>query len=243
MDNINEYIDFVKSTCVDASEVEGAIMENYGELPSSFVPRVTGVAKGDDRLGLINDFAAYTAKTPFQVMVVDADRIWADSSPTELHKAVRKAELTTDTEFVKCRLVCVVFHKKHYDLGVVRSAGLVQAVFTAGKEWEAALELILAFVRSKAPARGQARGELCPRWAPQVFVPAAAHTPSTSTRTPKAERVSKREDTSPSPSSLSSLQSVPVLSVFSPVLALKKYTLQSAGGVPKHHSLTHQTGM
>jgi hypothetical protein len=244
MDNINEYIDFVKSTCVDESEVEGAIMENHGELPSSFVPRVMGLAKGDNRLGLINDFAAYTAKTPFQVMVVDADRIRADSSPEELQRAVRKAELPTDTEFVKCRLVCAVLHKKHYDLGVVRSAGLVHAVFAAGKEWEAALELILAFVRSRAPARGQARGELCPRWVPPVFVPVSAHTPSKSTRTLEGERVSKREDTSPSPSSLSSLQSVSVLSVFSPVLAgsVKKYTSQSAG-VPKHHSLTHQTGL
>jgi hypothetical protein len=59
MDNITEYIDFVKATCVDESEVEGAIMENLGELPSAYIPRVTGTAKGEDRLGLINDFAAY----------------------------------------------------------------------------------------------------------------------------------------------------------------------------------------
>jgi hypothetical protein len=44
MDNINEYID-VKSSCVDPSEVEGAILENFGE-PSSYVPRVTGTARG-----------------------------------------------------------------------------------------------------------------------------------------------------------------------------------------------------
>ena len=85
LDNINEYIDELKGFCVDDSEVEGAILENYGELPSSFVPRVKGLAKAGDRLGLINDFAAYTAKTPFQVMVVDADHIWSDSSPEELH--------------------------------------------------------------------------------------------------------------------------------------------------------------
>ena len=123
MDNINEYIDLVKSTCVDESRLK---VRSCRTTASSFVPRVTGVAKEDARLGLINDFAAYTAKTPFQVMVVDADRIWADSSPAELHKSVRKAELKTDTEFVKCRLVCVVLHKKHYDLGVVRSAGLIR---------------------------------------------------------------------------------------------------------------------
>ena len=173
MDNINEYIDFVKSTCVDESEVEGAILENFGELPSAFVPRVTGIAKGDDRLGLINDFAAYTAKTPFQVMVIDSGNVWADSSDEELCRAIRKAELKTDTEYVKCRVLCAVLHKKHYDLGVVRNEGSVQAVFKAGTEWEAAARLILAFIKSKAPSRGEVRSELCPRWVP----PNPAQTP------------------------------------------------------------------
>ena len=94
MANISEYIDLVKSTCVDPSEVDGAILENFGELPSSFVPRVTGIAKAEQRLGLINDFAAYTAKTPFQVMVIDAGSIWADSSVDELRRAVRTAEIS-----------------------------------------------------------------------------------------------------------------------------------------------------
>ena len=99
MDNINEYIDFVKSTCVDESEVEGAILENFGELPSAFVPRVTGIAKGDDRLGLINDFAAYTAKTPFQVMVIDSGNVWSDSSDEELCRASSKLTQSTCVEF------------------------------------------------------------------------------------------------------------------------------------------------
>jgi len=137
MDNITEYIDFVKSTCVDPSEVEGAIMENFGELPSSYIPRAR--PKEEERLGLINDFAAYTAKTPFQVMVIDTRDIWSDSSDEELRRAVRKAEIRTDTEFVKSRVFCAVFHKKHYDLGVVRCEGSVQAVFAAGAEWEAAV--------------------------------------------------------------------------------------------------------
>src|SRR4051812_5460063 len=80
MSNINEYIDLVKATCVDPSEVDGAILENFGELPTSYVPRVSGSAKGSARLGLINDFAAYTAKTPFQVMVIDSRNIWSDTS-------------------------------------------------------------------------------------------------------------------------------------------------------------------
>jgi hypothetical protein len=178
MNNINEYIDFVKSTCVDESEVEGAILENFGELPSSFVPRVTGVAKEVDRLGLINDFAAYTAKTPYQVMVIDSGIIWSDSNDEELRRAVRKAEFKTDTEYVKCRVLCAVLHKKHYDLGVVRSAGSVQAVFNAETEWEAAASLILAFIKSKAPSRGQVRSELCPRWVPPGAAAAPASTRS-----------------------------------------------------------------
>ena len=125
------------------------------------MPRVTGVAKGEDRLGLINDFAAYTAKTPYQVMVIDSGIIWSDSNEEELRRAVRKAEFKPDTEYVKCRVLCAVLHKKHYDLGVVRSAGSVQAVFSAETEWEAAASLILAFIKSKAPSRGQVRSELC----------------------------------------------------------------------------------
>ena len=93
-------------------------------------------------------------------MVIDSGNIWSDSSDEELRRAVRKAELKTDTEFVKCRVLCAVLHKKHYDLGVVRSAGAVQAVFKA--------DLILAFIKSKAPSRGQVRSELCSRWAPPL---------------------------------------------------------------------------
>jgi hypothetical protein len=259
MSNITEYIDFVKSTCVDPSEVDGAILQNFGELPSSYVPRVTGTAKEEHRLGLINDFAAYTAKTPFQVMVIDAGSIWADSSVDELHKAVRTAEFKTDTEFVKSRVLCAVMHSKHYDLCVVRSASSVQAVFAAGVEWEAAVELILAFIKSKAPSRGQqVREELCPRWAPPPPAPVPAQTPHTRARESKRKQslptytrarekasVSEKEDTSPAPSSLSSLPSVSVssVSVSSPVVVGRKKYITRSAGVPKHHSSTHQTGV
>jgi len=172
MSNINEYIDLIKASCVDPSEVDGAILENFGELPSSFVPRVTGTAKKEERLGQVNDFAAYTAKTPFQVMVVDSRNIWSDTSDADLRKlALRTAEIKTDTEFVKSRVLCAVLHNEHYDLGVVRSAGSIQAVFAAGPEWEAAVDLILTFVRSKMPSRGATRKELCPRWRPPASSP------------------------------------------------------------------------
>ena len=104
-------------------------------------------------------------------MVIDSGIILADSSAEELRAAVRKAELKTDTEYAKCRVLCAVLHKKHYDLGVVR-----RAVFKADTEWEAAASLILAFIKSKAPSRGQVRSELCPRWVP----PAPASTQSSS---------------------------------------------------------------
>jgi hypothetical protein len=172
MININEYTDLVKSSCVDPSEVDGAILENFGELPSSYVPRITGIAKEKERLGEVNDFAAYTAKTPFQVMVIDSQNIWSDTSDADLRKlALRKAEIKTDTDVVKSRVLCAVLHNKHYDLGVVRSAGSIQAVFAAGPEWEAAVDLILAFVRSKMPSRGAERKPLCQRWVPPAAIP------------------------------------------------------------------------
>jgi len=165
---------------------------------------------------------------------------------------------SADTEFVKSRVLCAVMHSKHYDLCVVRSAGSVQAVFAAGVEWEAAAELILAFIKSKAPPRGQqVREELCPRWVPSSPVPVPAKTPHTkasdskrkkslprSTRAREKARASEKEDTSPAPSSLSALPSVSVssVSVSSPVVGRKKYTTRSAG-VPKHHSSTHRSGV
>ena len=105
-------------------------------------------------------------------MVIDSRNIWSDTSNADLRKlALRKAEFKADTECAKSRVFCAVLHNEHYDLGVVRSAGSIQAVFAAGKEWEAAVDLILVFVRSKAPDRGAPRKELCPRWAPQAPSP------------------------------------------------------------------------
>ena len=100
----------------------------------------------------------------------------------------------TDTEYVKCRVLCAVLHKKHYDLGVVRSEGSVQAVFKAGTEWGAAARLILAFIKSKAPSRGEVRSELCPRWVPPN--PATSIRSSALVRIGGApERERKREQT------------------------------------------------
>ena len=73
-----------------------------------------------------------------------------------------------------------------------------------------------------------------------VRASARSHFPQTHVRTRECEK----EDTSPAPSSLSSLPSVSVssVSVSSPVVGRKKYTTRSAG-VPKHHTSTHRTGV
>ena len=68
MSNINEYIDLVKATCVNPSEVDGAILETL----ASFRALMSGTAKEKERLGLINDFAAYTAK---DAVSGDGDRL------------------------------------------------------------------------------------------------------------------------------------------------------------------------
>src|SRR4051794_16685205 len=104
-------------------------------------------------------------------------------------------------------------HKNHWDLGVVRSAGSRQCSL------QAAADLILAFVKSKAPPPLQERGELCPRWVPPISSPPQAPHKESEKKAPKSTRAreearaSKKEDTSPAPSSLSSLPSVSVSSV------------------------------
>ena len=104
---------------------------------------------------------------------------------------------------------------------------------------------MLAFVKSKSPARGGERGQLCPRWVPPVPArapPPASHAKAKSqrgykalppnTNTPGRARVSEKEDTSPPLSLSSSLPSVVSVSVSSLVAGDEKYTTQSAG-VPK----------
>ncbi len=54
-------------------------------------------------------------------------------------------------------MVCVILNadKGHYDLGALRRGDRLQVVFEIGEEWEAAELLLLAFMKSHAPARGE----------------------------------------------------------------------------------------
>ena len=61
-------------------------------------------------------------------------------------------------------MVCAILHKKHYDLGVLRTDQGVQAVFQVGDEWDTSIHLILRFIRARLPPIGQAQKLLCPRW-------------------------------------------------------------------------------
>ena len=64
----------------------------------------------------------------------------------------------------KKRIVCAVLHRKHFDLGVVRAAQGVRAVFAAGQEWDDACRLILSFVKANSAPEGQVSVSLGPRW-------------------------------------------------------------------------------
>src|SRR4051794_3921794 len=118
----------------------------------------------------MNDFAAYTAKTSMRVRVISTNCVWADSTDDELQveAVVGQPEFPTDDQFIKTRVVFAVLNNKHWDLGVLRTGNRVQEVFREG-EWQEAQQLLLEFVRSKAPVRGSVkRQELGPRWAPQI---------------------------------------------------------------------------
>ena len=59
-------------------------------------------------------------------MVIDAEMVSRDTPDQDLGKAV-KFELTPG-ECDKKRVVCAVLHRKHFDLGVVRTPQGVRAV-------------------------------------------------------------------------------------------------------------------
>ena len=81
---------------------------------------------------------------------------------TRLGNAVQYAAVAGERD--KTRMVCAIFHKKHYDLGVVHTAQGVQAEFQVGEEWDNALHLILRFIKAKLPPTGQAQCLICSRW-------------------------------------------------------------------------------
>ena len=108
MSNITEYTDVVKACCVDL--LRSKVHQNFGEHPSSYVPRITGTAKGKERLGEVNDFAAYTAKTPFQVMVIDSQSIWSDTRDEDLRNSLCGKLRSRPTRTLSSREFSVQFY-------------------------------------------------------------------------------------------------------------------------------------
>lgn len=130
------------------------MLTNYGETPSSFLPRMSGTEK-EHRLGEMNDFATFTATTSVRVRVVSSVNVWADSSDEELQSYAVGGQpvFPTDDSFVKSRVVFAVLNNNHWDLGVLRRGKRVQAVFRED-EWEAAQKLAGRFCQIESSPRG-----------------------------------------------------------------------------------------
>ena len=146
------------------------VSEHLHDLPSLFLPRVQGTATGEGRLGKINDFGTFAAKTHFKVVVIQTSGLFSDTPDAEFRKTALCAEpaFPTDAQYTKTHVVCVMLNadKGHYDLGALRRGDRVQVVFEIGEEWEAAETMLLAFMKSHAPARGAKWDWLEPRWQP-----------------------------------------------------------------------------
>jgi hypothetical protein len=145
-----------------SEELEAHTAALIGEASDVFIKRVSGGASGKDRHGANIDLALAMWREDVRVVIVDTNRICLDTPDTDLHKATEEAIVAGERD--KSRVVCLVLHKNHFDLCVLQTPGSVQAVFQMGQEWQRALELILGFVRSKAPSVGQERRPLGPQW-------------------------------------------------------------------------------
>jgi hypothetical protein len=149
-------------------ELEVHLAKFIGESSSKFIERVSSKAKEKDRLGLVIDLSLATFRENVRVMVIDAGRITRDTPDQNLYKAVEY--VITPGECEKTRIVCAVVHRNHYDLGVVRTARGVCAVFAVGQEWDEACSLILRFVKANSAPAGQESVSLCPKWSEQMRV-------------------------------------------------------------------------
>src|SRR5665647_3759317 len=116
------------------------------------------------RHGHIGDLALAVWQEDVRVVVINAHEIWNDSTDDHLHGEAALSVAVVPGERDKLRAVCVVLHKEHYDLCVLRTPLSVRAVFQIGQELEHALQLFLEFVRVHSPLQGQEREWLGARW-------------------------------------------------------------------------------
>ena len=186
--NVEEYMEEVKMTQVDGDDFETLMDMNYGETPRSFMPRISGTASGKDRLAQMNDFSTYTCKSHIRVRVVRSTNVWNDSCDKDLwsESVGGQPSFPTDDNCTKTHTIFAVLNNEHWDLGVVYRGVKLQVVF-ALDEWQEAEKLLVAFVKSKAPARGESkRQELGPRWVPPPYI-------SPRLREEKSEKRSERQ--------------------------------------------------
>jgi hypothetical protein len=156
LSNIADHIKFLHGFLCDGQVMdEDMVFEQFHDRPSEFVPRINATARGEGRLGLVNDFGAFTAKTPLQVVVIQTSGICIDT-PTEIAKKISLSAQPMFPQQEKTHVVGVIFNadKGHYDMAGLQIDGKVQVMFTVGREWEFAQTLLLAYVHSHAPARG-----------------------------------------------------------------------------------------
>jgi hypothetical protein len=168
LSNIAVHIKFLHGFLCDGQVMdEDMVFKQFHDRPSEFVPRINGTARGEGRLGLVNDFGAFTAKTPLQVVVIQTAGICMDT-PTETASKISLSAQPMFPEQEKTHVVGVIFNadKGHYDLGALRVDGKMQVMFTVGSEWEFAQTLLLAYVHSHAPARGGQWDWFGHRWQP-----------------------------------------------------------------------------
>ena len=158
-------------------EFEGEeVRTRLGEGLAHFRARVLGQTRGQERWGSNADLALYTLLSNVLVVVITADLVTPTSS-FDKDEAVACSELWFDplVESVKTRVVCVVLHRNHFQIGVVRTP-TVRAIFRRGADWDEARRLILSFIKARPPSR-----PLGPFWKAHPTSPTTTTTTSTTT--------------------------------------------------------------
>ena len=153
----------------EPDELEAHVLTFVAEGTGKLLTRVSGKASGEDRHGHVGDLALSVMREDVRVVVIKAHEVWHDSTNEHLHGQAVLSAAVVPGEHDKTRVVCVVLHKKHYDLCVLRTPQSVRAVFQIGPEWERALQLFLEFVRARSPLPGQEREWLGARWTERVI--------------------------------------------------------------------------
>ena len=145
-------------------ELEAHVLTVLGESSEEVTQRVSGNAVGMARHGTVNDLALYTLGMNVRVAVIPTSRIFNNTPDEKLVESVVLASVPGECD--KSRVICAVLHKNHFNLGVLRTSGSVQAVFQVGKEWDDALQRLLSFIKSRSPPPEPKREDLGPRWVP-----------------------------------------------------------------------------